>query len=126
MNDPMSKVLEALSPLLEKMSPEDEERVRQQLLKFQDRLTRVVIVGEAGAGLVKYTTNGYGVPINIEIDDIIFKETDKKLISDLFCAAVNDNITKCQENARATEFELRRELMQASYENSQGGGHSHH
>ena len=126
MNDPMNKVLEALSPLLGKMSPEDEERVRQQLLKFQDRLSRAVVVGEAAAGLVKYTTNGYGVPVKVEIDDIIFKESDKKLISDLFCAAINDNINKCQENARIVEFELRRELMQAHHEDSQGGGHSHH
>jgi nucleoid-associated protein EbfC len=128
-NNPMTKVLEALGPLLGSMSPEDEERVRQQLHKFQDRLSRAVVVGEAGAGLVKYTSNGYGQPVKIEIDDVIFKETDKQLISDLFCAAVRDNITKCQEQASTIESELRRELMfglRQDYENSEGGGHNHH
>ena len=128
-NNPMTKVLEALGPLLGKMSPEDEERVRQALYELQGRLSKAVVIGEAGAGLVKYTTNGYGQPLKIEIDDVIFKETDKQLISDLFCAAVSDNIKKCQETASTIESELRRELMfglRQAYEDSESRGHNHH
>ncbi len=50
--------------------------------------------GESGAGLVKITLNYFGKADRIEIDDLIFKKTDKELISDLFVAALNDALNK--------------------------------
>lgn len=47
------------------------------------------VVGEAGAELVKVTLDRLGRPIKFEIDDLIFQESDKQLISDLFVAAFN-------------------------------------
>ncbi|KKM00423.1 hypothetical protein LCGC14_1804560 [marine sediment metagenome] len=52
------------------------------------------IVGESGAGLVKITLNYLGKAIQVEIDDLIFKETDKQLVSDLFVAALNNVFEK--------------------------------
>ena len=59
-----------------------------------DELKRMEIIGEAGAGLVKVVYNGLGEPLRVEIDDLIFKETDKQLISDLFVAATKQVIEK--------------------------------
>jgi len=50
--------------------------------------------GESGAGLVKVTINTAGRASRVEIDDLIFKETDKQLISDLFIAALNNAYDK--------------------------------
>lgn len=59
------------------------------------------IVGEAGGipGLVRIIGNKHGQPIRVEIDDLIFKEEDKQLISDVFVAALNDFMVKTGDRA---------------------------
>ena len=52
-------------------------------------MTNQLFTGEAGAGLVKVTIDTAGRARQVEIDDLIFKKTDKQLISDLFVAALN-------------------------------------
>lgn len=111
MSDSMNKVIDALSPLLNKMSPEEADEVRDTLRVFSKKLNDARVVGEAGAGLVKITTNGIGEPISVEIDDLIFKETDKQLVSDLFCAAIRDNQQKCQIKSREVEMDLQHKLL---------------
>lgn len=60
----------------------------------------IYIIGEAGAGLVKVTYRN-GVPFKVEIDDLVFKETDKQLVSELFVAALMDTEKKLIEEARS-------------------------
>ncbi|KKN37550.1 hypothetical protein LCGC14_0762330 [marine sediment metagenome] len=67
-----------------------------------DERKRMEIVGEAGAGLVKIVYNGLGEPLRVEIDDLIFKETDKQLVSDLFVAATKQVIEKFSKIAVET------------------------
>jgi len=57
-------------------------------------------LGEAGGipGLVRVTINNIGLPLKVEIDDLVFKETDKELISDLFVAAMNDAYAKLDKD----------------------------
>lgn len=59
------------------------------------------IVGEAGGipGLVRIIADNLGQVRRVEIDDLVFKETDKDLISDLFVAALNDLNQKTKQKA---------------------------
>lgn len=61
---------------------------------LSDNLNSGEIVGEAGAGLVKVVYSRLGVPVRVEIDDLIFKKEDKQLISDLFVAATKQALEK--------------------------------
>jgi len=114
MSNPMDKMLDALAPLLDGMPAESVNQVRHQLNKFKDKLTNTTIIGEAGAGLVRVISDGYGRPKSVEIDDIVFRETEKRLVSDLFVAAMNDNMRRCQENAAAVEAEMKWELIRSN------------
>ena len=60
------------------------------------------IVGESGGipGLVRITCDSLGNPKKVEIDDLVFKETDKQLVSDLFVAALDDLNQKILEKGR--------------------------
>ena len=44
------------------------------------------IVAESGAGLVRIIYRD-GAPYKVEIDDLVFKKTEKQLVSELFVAA---------------------------------------
>jgi len=59
------------------------------------------IIGEAGGipGLVRIIADHQGHYRRVEIDDLVFKETDKDLVSALFVAALNDLTKKMQERA---------------------------
>lgn len=59
------------------------------------------IVGEAGGipGLVRIICDPAGNPLKVEIDDLVFKEEDKGLVSDLFVAAINDMNDKLVKRA---------------------------
>ena len=85
----------------------------------RDKLLDKRFVGEAGGipGLVRITVNGAGQALKVEIDDLVFKETDKQLISDLFVAALNDAFAQC-------DAYMKQELLRYYSElNSLGGGH---
>lgn len=107
----MDSVLDALGPVLGKLPPETESKIRDALESMKDILKKSRITGEAGAGMIKLVTNGYGEPISVEIDDLVFKETEKQLISDLFCSAIRDNSRRCKENAIKVESDLRYKMI---------------
>lgn len=60
------------------------------------------VVGESGGipGLVRIIFDSAGYPKRVEIDDLVFNEADKQLISDLFVAALNDASEKLRDRAR--------------------------
>lgn len=59
------------------------------------------IVGESGGipGLVRIISDHLGQVKRVEIDDLVFKETDKNLVSDLFVAALDDFNSKVRQRA---------------------------
>ena len=60
---------------------------------------RVVITGEAGAGLVKVTLNGRHAARRVEIDDSLVGD-DKDMLEDLVTAAINDAVSKVEAQTR--------------------------
>lgn len=84
-----TKLLEMMKLLIQNYLTKKEIK-----LMSLDKLKRTEIIGEAGAGLVKVIYSRNGEPLRVEIDDLIFKETDKQLVSDLFVAATKQAIEK--------------------------------
>jgi hypothetical protein len=70
--------------------------------ELQEELTRIVVVGEAGAGLVRARATAKGEVTGLDIDPSILVASEKEVVEDLILAAIND----AQQKARArTEAE---------------------
>jgi DNA-binding YbaB/EbfC family protein len=97
------------------MSDNDFQKIMQQaqkmqanIQKAQEEIVKLLVVGEAGAGLVKVQMNGrhdvtrvYVAPSILGIgeghnDD----EVDKAMLEDLIAAAVNDAVRKVEKASR--------------------------
>ena len=74
----------------------------------------ILFIGEAGAGLVKVTICSSGRAHKMEVDDLIFKETDKQLISDLFVAALNNAYDKADEWLKQETLKLRQQVVETN------------
>ena len=77
MNNPFANIMQQM------------QKVQEDIKKAQQELAEFKVTGEAGAGLVKITTNGNGDTLNIDIDDSVYSE-NKKVLQDLLIAACND------------------------------------
>jgi DNA-binding YbaB/EbfC family protein len=65
--------------------------------ELQEGLTRMIVVGEAGAGLVKARATARGEVTGLEIDPSILVASEKEVVEDLILAAIHD----AQSRARA-------------------------
>jgi hypothetical protein len=65
--------------------------------ELQEGLTRMIVVGEAGAGLVKARATARGEVTRLEIDPSILVASEKEVVEDLILAAIHD----AQSRARA-------------------------
>jgi len=82
--------------------------MQAKLLDMQEQLSRTVVLGEAGAGLVKARVTAKGEVTGLEIDPSILIASEKEVVEDLILAAIKDAQMKAQtrsqqEMARLTE-----------------------
>ena len=71
--------------------------------ELQGELARLVVVGEAGAGLVRARATAKGEVTGLDIDPSILVPSEKEVVEDLILAAIHD----AQGKARArTEQEM--------------------
>ena len=71
--------------------------------ELQGELARIVVIGEAGAGLVKARATAKGEVTGLDIDPSILVASEKEVVEDLILAAIRD----AQEKARSrTEAEM--------------------
>jgi DNA-binding YbaB/EbfC family protein len=61
-----------------------------KLAELQEELARIVIVGEAGAGLVKARATAKGEVTGLDIDPSILVASEKEVVEDLILAAIHD------------------------------------
>lgn len=61
-----------------------------KLVELQEELGRTVVVGEAGAGLVKARATAKGEVTGLDIDPSILVASEKEVVEDLILAAIND------------------------------------
>lgn len=73
--------------------------MKEQMDQLKERVSRLRITGEAGAGMVRATVNGEGSLLNVEIDSDLLKPEEKDMLVELIVSAVNDAGTKAKEAA---------------------------
>jgi len=73
--------------------------VQKRIEHVQSELDDLQINGESGGGLVKATVNGKMELLDISLQDDILEE-DKDMIEDLIISAVNNALSKAQEESQ--------------------------
>lgn len=69
----------------------------QELMKdTQEKLSKIEVMGESGAGAVKIRFNAQNYAKAVMIDDEILKE-DKTILLELIAAAINDGAQKIEK-----------------------------
>lgn len=68
-----------------------------RIAEVQADLARIVVVGEAGAGLVKARATAKGDVTGLDIDPSILVASEKEVVEDLILAAIHD----AQDKAKA-------------------------
>ena len=84
------------------------KEMQERMVALQEELGRIVVIGEAGAGLVKARVTAKGDLTGLEIDPTILVASEKEVVEDLIVAALADAQAKAaakgqQEMARLTE-----------------------
>ena len=75
------------------------QQVQKQMENVQNELEDLKITGESGGGLVNATVNGKMEILNLNLEDEILNE-EKDLIEDLIISAVNNALTKAQDESQ--------------------------
>ncbi len=70
-------------------------KIEGMMKEAQEKLAKIEVIGEAGAGLVKIKINAQGYALSVFIDDSVLKE-DKVILQDLVAAAINDAAQKIE------------------------------
>ncbi|MAW08231.1 MAG: 30S ribosomal protein S21 [Halobacteriovoraceae bacterium] len=94
----MFKGLGALGDMAGMMKKAQE--MQSKMGEMQEELHNIMVVGEAGAGLVKATASAKGDLKSLDIDPSIFNGDDKEVVEDLILAAVKDAQAKAAERAQ--------------------------
>lgn len=76
------------------------QEMQTKMAEMQEELHNIMVVGEAGAGLVKATASAKGDLKSLDIDPSIFNGDDKEVVEDLILAAVKDAQAKAAERAQ--------------------------
>lgn len=84
------------------------QEMQTKMAEMQEELARTVVLGEAGAGLVKARVTAKGEVTGLDIDASILVASEKEVVEDLILAAIKDAQLKAQtrsqqELARLTE-----------------------
>lgn len=65
--------------------------------ELQQKMARLHITGEAGAGLVRVTVTGEGTVVSVQIDPALLSPRDKEMLEELMVSAVNEAAKKARE-----------------------------
>lgn len=82
------------------------QEMQAKMAEMQAALETKVVIGEAGAGMVKARATAKGDVTGVEIDPSLFSAEDKEVVEDLIVAAIKD----AQEKARAAKAEAMAEI----------------
>jgi nucleoid-associated protein EbfC len=79
-------------------------------LALDEELARTIVVGEAGAGLVKARCTASGVVTGLDIDPTILVASEKEVVEDLIVAAIKDAQAKGAARLQAEMQKMADEL----------------
>ena len=71
-------------------------KIQDMMKEAQEKLSKIEVIGEAGAGAVKIRMNAQNYAKDVFIDDEILKE-EKVILQDLIAAAINDAAQKIEK-----------------------------
>ena len=81
------------------------QEMQGKVAELQESLSRIMVWGEAGAGLVKVRATAKGEVVGLEIDPAILVASEKEVVEDLIVAAIQDAQTKA---AARSQLEMTR------------------
>ena len=70
------------------------QEMQGKMAEMQEELARTVVIGEAGAGLVKARCTAKGEVTGLDIDPSILVASEKEVVEDLILAAIKDAQSK--------------------------------
>ncbi len=76
------------------------QEMQTKMAQMQDNLDNIMVIGEAGAGLVKATATAKGELKALDIDPSIFSGDDKEIVEDLILAAIKDAQSRAADCSR--------------------------
>ncbi|MDA7827415.1 YbaB/EbfC family nucleoid-associated protein [Rhodobacteraceae bacterium] len=93
----MFKGLGAMGDMAKMMKAAKE--MQEKYTQMQGDMDSILVVGEAGAGLVKATCTAQGNLKSLDIDPSIFVPSEKEVVEDLIVTAVKDAQQKAADRA---------------------------
>ena len=75
------------------------QKMQQRMQDAQQELTKLLVHGEAGGGLVKIDMHGTHYAKKVHLDPSLKKE-DFEMIEDLIAAAINDAVRKVEKASK--------------------------
>ena len=70
------------------------QEMQAKMAEMQEAMSRMVVMGESGAGLVKARVTAKGEVTGLDIDPSILVASEKEVVEDLIIAAIKDAQTK--------------------------------
>lgn len=84
------------------------QKMQERMQKAQNELTDMVVVGEAGGGMVKIKMNGRHQALAVHIDESLLDEdvSDHSMLQDLVLAAINSATDRVEKKSQEKIREL--------------------
>ena len=86
------------------------KEMQEKMLTLQEDLGRMIVIGEAGGGLVKARVTAKGELTGLDIDPTILVASEKEVVEDLIVAAVKDAQARAQDKAAEEQRKLMADL----------------
>jgi DNA-binding YbaB/EbfC family protein len=74
-------------------------KLREEMDRLQERLKKLTVEGDAGAGMVKVRVNGKLDVLSCTVSDELMKLQDKEMLEDLVRAATNQALDRARQLA---------------------------
>lgn len=104
----MLKGLGALGDMTKMMKTAQE--MQGKLAALQEELARIVVVGEAGGGVVKARVTAKGGVTGLDIDPSLLDPAQKEVVEDLIVAAIRDAQIRGNERAQTEMARIAEDL----------------
>ena len=86
------------------------KEMQERMMTLQEDLGRIVVVGEAGAGLVQARATAKGELTGLSIDPSILVASEKEVVEDLILAAIKDAQRRAQDRAQSEMSRVTQDL----------------
>ncbi|CDZ77942.1 Nucleoid-associated protein YbaB [Legionella massiliensis] len=75
------------------------QKMQQRMQEAQEQLSKLIVEGESGGGMVKIKMNGRHDVVEVKIAATLMEE-DVEMMEDLVAAAVNDAVRKVEKASK--------------------------